>query len=260
MQYEMLLVDIDQGAAVITLNRPKALNSINEQLVVELGMASDELAKNEEVRAIILTGGGGKAFAAGGDVAYMAPLDAMQARRFIMLLRDTLFRFENLPLPTIAAVNGMALGGGCELAMCCDLRIAEEQAIFGQPEISLGIIPGAGGTQRLPRLVGAGRAKEMVYLGGNISAAEAHRIGLVNKVVPTGTALEEAKKIAQKLAAKGAVALQMAKAAINVGNQLDLNSGLTYEAECFSALFSTEDQKEGMKAFMEKRPAQFRGR
>ncbi len=260
MPYETILVDIDQGVAVITLNRPKALNALNAQLYTEFGQASDELAKNDEVRAIIVTGSGTKAFVAGADITYMYPLNAVQSRSFVMIAREITTRFENLPIPTIAAVNGMALGGGCELAMCCDLRIAEEQAVFGQPEINLGIIPGAGGTQRLPRLVGATRAKELIFLGGSISAAEAHRIGLVNMVVPTGTALEEAKKIARRLVAKGPVALTMAKAAINTGTQLDLNSGLAYEVECFSSLFSTEDQKEGMKAFMEKRPAQFTGR
>lgn len=260
MQYETLLVSIEDNIAVITLNRPKALNALNAQLYLEFGRAVEELARNEEVRAIIVTGSGEKAFAAGADITYMYPLNTMESRKFVMTVRDILLRFENLPLPTIAAVNGMALGGGCELAMCCDLRIAEEHAVFGQPEINLGIIPGAGGTQRLPRLVGAARAKELVFLGNSISAAEAHRIGLVNLVVPSGTSREKAKKMAGKLAAKSPLALGMAKAAINVGTQLDLNAGLAYEAECFSSLFSTEDQKEGMKAFMEKRPAQFKGK
>ncbi|NPV93192.1 MAG: crotonase [Firmicutes bacterium] len=260
MQYETLLVEITDGTAVITLNRPKALNALNAKLYSELGQVTDELAANDEVKAIIVTGSGDKAFAAGADIVYMYPLNSIECRKFVMQVKDVLLKFENLPKPTIAAVNGMALGGGCELAMCCDLRIAEEQAIFGQPEINLGIIPGAGGTQRLPRLVGAARAKELVYLGGSINAAEAHRIGLVNMVVPTGGALEQAKKIAGKLAAKGPLALAAAKAAVNVGTQLDLASGLTYEAECFSGLFATEDQKEGMKAFMEKRPAAFKGK
>jgi enoyl-CoA hydratase len=260
MQYETLLVEIAGGTAVITLNRPKALNALNAKLYSELGQVTDELAANDEVKAIVITGSGDKAFAAGADIVYMAPLNSLECRKFVMSVKDILLKFENLPKPTIAALNGMALGGGCELAMCCDLRIAEEQAVFGQPEINLGIIPGAGGTQRLPRLVGAAKAKELVYLGGSINAAEAHRIGLVNMVVPTGTSLEKARQIAGKLASKGPVALAAAKAAINVGTQVDLAAGLTYEAECFSSLFATEDQKEGMKAFMEKRPAEFKGR
>lgn len=260
MVYQTLLVDTADHIAVITLNRPKALNALNPQMFRELGQVTEELAQNQEVRAVILTGSGEKAFAAGADITYMYPLNSLESRRFVMSVRDILLRFENLPVPTIAALNGMTLGGGLELAMCCDLRIAEEQVVLGQPEINLGIIPGAGGTQRLPRLVGAGRAKEMVFLGGNIDAAEAYRIGLVNMVVPPGCALDKAKKVAARLAAKGPVALSMAKAAINVGLQLELGAALTYEAECFSGLFSTEDQKEGMKAFMEKRPAQFKGK
>lgn len=248
------------GIGVITLNRPKALNALNAQLFAEFGRAIDEMAENEEVRVIIVTGSGSKAFAAGADISFMYPLNALEAREFVMSIRDTLLKLENLPKPTIAAINGLALGGGNELAMTFDLRIAEEHARFGQPEVNLGIIPGAGGTQRLPRLVGLTRAKELVFLGDSITAEEAYRIGLVNQVVPTGTSLEKAKEVARKLIAKGPLALKMAKVAINVGTQLDLASALSYEAECISLLFASEDQKEGMQAFMERRPPQFKGK
>lgn len=257
--YETLLVEVAERIAVITLNRPRALNALNAQVFAELRGVVEKLASDREARAVIITGSGEKAFAAGGDIAFMQPLTAQESREFVLAVKETLLRLENLPQPTIAAINGMALGGGCELAMTCDLRIAEEHAILGQPEINLGIIPGAGGTQRLPRLVGMTRAKELVLLGEPINAQEAYRIGLVNMVVPRGAALEKAKEVARKLMAKSPVALKMAKASLNVGAQLDLNSALAYEIECFSHLFSTEDQKEGMRAFLEKRPARFIG-
>ena len=260
MQYETLLVEIVEDTAIITLNRPKALNALNIQFYTEFSQVTDEIARNDQVKAVIVTGSGDKAFATGVDITYMYPLDVLESRQFVMTVKDILLRFENLVKPTIAAINGIALGAGFELAMCCDLRIAEEQAVFGQLEINLGIIPGSGGTQRLPRLVGVARAKELIFLGGNINAAEAYRIGLVNKVVPTSAALDRSKQIARRLAAKGSVAISMAKTAINVGTQLNLAAGLTYESECFSSLFATEDQKEGMKAFMEKRPAEFKGK
>lgn len=258
--HETLLVEVSDGIGVITLNRPRALNALNAQLFGEFAMALDEISKNPEVRVLIVTGSGSKAFAAGGDIVYMQPLTSLEAREFVMSIRETLLRLENLSIPTIAAINGMTLGGGCELAMAFDLRIAEEHAVFGQPEINLGIIPGAGGTQRLPRLIGMTRAKELVFLGETITADEAYRIGLVNMVVPTGTALEKAKEVAWKLMNKSAAALRMAKASMNVGIQLDIGSALAYEAECFSGLFATEDQKEGMLAFMEKRKPEFKGR
>jgi enoyl-CoA hydratase len=258
--YETILLDISDGIATITLNRPKALNALNARLFGELAQALNEVAATDGVRVLIVTGSGGKAFAAGGDIVFMQPLKVMEAREFVMSIRDTLLKLENLPIPTIAAINGMTLGGGNELAMGFDFRIAEEQAVFGQPEINLGVIPGAGGTQRLPRLVGMTRAKEMVFLGEAITAQEAYRIGLVNMVVPTGTALEKAREVAGRLIAKSAVALKIAKSCLNVGIQLDLASALTYEAECFSGLFSTEDQKEGMLAFMEKRKPAYKNR
>ncbi|NPV91176.1 MAG: hypothetical protein HPY50_10445 [Firmicutes bacterium] len=260
MNYETIILEISDGVATITLNRPRALNALNAQLFGEFDQALGEVTANPEARVLIVTGSGGKAFAAGGDIVFMQPLTSLQAREFVMSIRDTMLKLENLPIPTIAAINGMTLGGGNELAMGFDLRIAEEQAVFGQPEINLGIIPGAGGTQRLPRLVGMTRAKELVFLGETINAQEAYRIGLVNLVVPTGTALEKAGEIAKKLIAKSAVALKIAKSSMNVGIQLDIGSALTYEAECFSGLFATEDQKEGMLAFMEKRKPAYKNR
>lgn len=258
MQYETLLVQIEDGIGTITLNRPKVLNALNNKVFDELARAALELDMNEEVRAVIITGGD-KAFAAGADIDQYAQENAV-----FFVTYQTAHRayhlIESMPKPVIAAVAGYALGGGCELTMVADVRIAAENAMFGLPEIKLGILPGIGGTQRLPRLIGAGRAKEMIFGGEPIAAKEAWRIGLVNKVVPNEQLFDEARKMAKSFANKGAVALRLAKSCINEGMQMDLDSGLKYENKCYSILFSTEDQKEGFRAFQEKRKPNFKGR
>jgi enoyl-CoA hydratase len=227
--------------------------------MVELSYLMDQIAKDDEVKSVIVTGGT-KVFAAGGDIAYMLTADSLKAEAFISLCHEALDKIANLDKPVIAALAGMALGGGCELALACDIRIAAEGTIIGQPEINLGIIPGAGGTQRLARTVGIGWAKQLIFSGDNLKADQALQIGLVTKVVPLESLMVEAKKLASKLAAKGTIAMRMAKKCINYGVSVDLPSGLLFEQKAWALLFSTEDQKEGMKAFVEKRKPQFSGK
>ena len=218
------------------------------------------MKNDDEVSVVILTGSE-KVFAAGADIKEIVqiktPYDAHQFVSQIQFLFDEIERF---PKPVIAAVSGLALGGGCEMSMACDVRIAAENAMFGQPEINIGVIPGAGGTQRLPRLVGVGRAKEMLYTGDPIDAKEAYRIGLVNKVVPVASLMDEAKKMASKFIKQPGFVLRITKKVVNDGIEMDIRSALAYEARCFEMLFSTDDQKEGMKAFVEKRKPEFIGR
>ena len=259
MAYETILVKIEEGIATITLNRPEVLNALNSQVFTELGEAAKELSADESVRVVIITGGD-KVFAAGADIKQMATATAVDVSTSVRPSLIAFNRIENMHKPVIAAIAGYALGGGCELTLTADVRIAADNAQLGFPEIKLGILPGGGGTQRLPRLIGAGKAKELIFSGDFISAEEALRIGLVNKVVPADQLLIEAKKMAKKFASRGAVAIQMAKTCINEGLQMDLDTGLQYEHKCFSLLFATEDQKEGMKAFIEKRRPNFKGR
>ena len=259
MVYEMLLVEIAEGVATITLNRPKVLNALNNQVFRELAEAASELAVDDSVRVVIITGGD-KVFAAGADIAQMASATAMDVALGERPSLSALRIIENMPKPVIAAVAGYALGGGCELALVADVRIAADNAQFGLPEIKLGILPGAGGTQRLPRLIGSGKAKELIFSGDFIDAEEALRLGLANKVVPVEQLAVEANKMAKRFARQGAVALRMAKSAVNEGLRMDLEAGLQYEHKCFSLLFATEDQKEGMQAFLEKRKPNFSGR
>jgi enoyl-CoA hydratase len=258
--YKTLLYDKEGAVGIVTLNRPAALNALNSEVYNELYDVFENIENDAEVRAVILTGSGEKAFAAGTDIVEMQSMTALECNRFVGTIRKASDRIYSLSKPTIAAISGYALGGGCELAMCCDLRLASERARFGQPEVNLGLIPGASGTQRLPRLVGAAKAKEMIFLGDMIDAATALSIGLVNKVVPPANLMAEAREWAQKLAAKPAAALLMAKKSINTGLDTDIASGLSMEAQCVSICFSTEDQKEGMKAFLEKRKAEFKNR
>jgi enoyl-CoA hydratase len=258
--YKTLLYEKKEGIGTVTLNRPEALNALNSAVYTELYEVFEAIENDDEVRAVILRGSGEKAFAAGSDVAEMANMNTLEIQKFMATIRKASDRIYSLTKPTIAAISGYALGGGNELAMCCDLRIASEKARFGQPEINLGLIPGAGGTQRLPRLIGAAKAKEMIFLGDMIDAATALNIGLINKVVPPEKLMEEALAWATKLASKSGPVLAMAKMAINTGIDTDINSGLDMEARCDALCFATEDQKEGMKAFLEKRKVVFKNR
>lgn len=260
LSFENLLFEKQGNIAVVTVNRPKALNALNAVTLQELADMFDELAKDETVYAVVLTGAGEKAFVAGADISFMKDLTAVEAREFALLGQAAFNKIENLPQPVIAAVNGFALGGGCELAMSCDIRLASENAKFGQPEVNLGVPPGFAGTQRLPRLVGKGVAKELLYTADMIDAAEAHRIGLVNKVYAADELMAAAMKMAGKIAAKGQIAIRLTKSAVNQGLEMDLARGMAYEAEVFGLVFSTEDQKEGMTAFLEKRKAEFKGK
>lgn len=259
MEFKTLLYAKENGIGTITLNRPKAFNALNDELMAELGQLVDAIAADDEVKAVIITGGQ-KAFAAGGDIGYMLKADTLQAEAFIDLCHATIDKIADLDKPVVAAIAGLALGGGCELAMGCDIRIAAEGTRFGQPEINLGIMPGAGGTQRLARLVGPGWAKQLIFTGDPIDAETALRIGLVTKVVPAENLMEEAQKLAGKLASKGPIAMRMAKKCINYGENVDLPSGLLFEQKTWAFLFSTEDQTEGMKAFVEKRKPEFQGK
>ena len=257
---ESVLFQEENGIGIVTINRPKALNALNQEVLVGLGKLLAEIAVDTSVKVVVITGSGDKSFVAGADITEMQPLTAIEGREWGKLGQAVFSKIEKLPQPVIAAVNGFALGGGCELAMACDIRVASENAKFGQPEVSLGIPPGFGGTQRLPRLVGKGRAKELLYTGDMIDAAEAYRIGLVNKVVASGELMEVAKTMAQKIIARAPIAVQVCKAAVNEGLEMGLESGISYEAEVFGLCFATLDQKEGMTAFVEKRKPSFVGK
>ena len=252
-----LLLEKDAAVATITFNNPKALNALTEETFTGMESLLDELENDAEIRVIILTGAGDKAFIAGGDISHLASLDAEGARQFALLAQRVIDRIETFPKPVIAAVNGYCLGGGNELAMGCDLRIAADSAKFGQPEVKLGIIPGFAGTQRLSRLVGKGRAKEMIYTGEMIDAAEACRIGLVNRVVAKDRLIKEAKALAMKMCDKSASAIRLSKEAIDNGLEMDFARAARYEADLFGLSFTTTDCKEGISAFLEKRPAKF---
>jgi len=258
MRYENIIYEKEDGFAIITLNRPQRKNAINLELMKELLNALSEIKEDEEIRTAIITGAG-DAFAAGADITMFDALTSPVKAWELSQGRNPIHEIERINKPFIAAINGLALGGGCELALACDLRIASEKAIFGQPEINLGLLPGAGGTQRLPRLVGLTKAKELLFTGDTISAEEAYRIGLVNRVVKEENLMEEAKKLAKKLASKPPIALRVIKSVINRGINTDIESGLKYEVDGFAILFSTKDREEGIKAFLEKRKPQFKG-
>ncbi|WP_301861311.1 short-chain-enoyl-CoA hydratase [uncultured Megasphaera sp.] len=257
MSYNNIKFEKDGVIGILTIDRPKALNALNTETVTELNDCVGKIENDPEVKVVIITGGGSKSFVAGADIVEMSTKNAVEGRFFGKIAQDTFTRIENLPQPVIAAVNGYALGGGCELACACDFRYASENAKFGQPEVGLGITPGFGGTQRLPRVVGRGYGKELIYTASMIDAEEAHRIGLVNKVVPQEQLMDEAKKTAKKIASNAKIAVQLAKAAINRGINCDVITGIAYEDEVFGLCFATEDQKEGMAAFVEKRKANF---
>jgi enoyl-CoA hydratase len=249
----------DNGVALLTIDRQDKLNALNPQLVEEIGQSLLEL-ESEGPRAVIVTGAGERAFVAGADIAAMHAMDVLDAKRFSEIGHAAMALLDRSPVPTIAAVNGFALGGGCEVALACDIRVAAENALFGFPEVGLGILPGMGGTQRLPRLVGPAIAKELIFTGRRIGAEEAREIGLVNRVVPQGEALNAARELAAEIAANGPVAVRHAKTAANRALDVDLVSGLEYEADQFALLFATEDAREGMGAFIEKRKPRFEGR
>lgn len=258
MTFESIIYEVKDALAYITLNRPKALNALNQQLLTELDTAIDMIQNNEAVKAVIITGSGEKAFAAGADITELQKLDSVAAARQSEFGNAILSKLSALPQPVIAAVNGFALGGGMELALACDIRFASTHAKLGLPEVGLGIMPGYGGTQRLARLIGLGRAKQLVFAAENIDADEAYRLGLVNKVVAQDSLIEEVEKYAAKMLTKSAVGVQMAKKTMDHGYDVPLENALAYEAANFGILFSNNDQKEGMAAFLEKRPAEFK--
>ncbi len=260
MAYENLILEKEGGLATLYVNRPKALNALNRDTLLEMKDAIASINSDPDIDLLIITGAGDKAFVAGADIAFMQNLTAVEAREF-GALGQTVFRMiEAMEKPVIAAVNGFALGGGCELAMCCDFRIASSKAKFGQPEVGLGITPGFGGTQRLPRLVGSGMARQMLYTADVINASEALRIGLVNNVVAPEELTDFVKAIAGRIISKGKLAVRFCKAAANEGLQTDIDRAMTIEADLFGLCFSTEDQTEGMTAFIEKRSANFTGK
>lgn len=259
--YENLTVERKGAVGIITVNRPKSLNALSRATVAELAAAIEELNADDAIRAIVLTGAGEKAFVAGADISeFNALRSAEEAAEYARAGQAVLNRIERLPKPVIAAINGYALGGGCELAMACDIRIAADIARLGQPEINLGIIPGYGGTQRLTRLVGKGMAKLLVLGGDPITAQEAQHIGLVDMVVPAAELMPKAMELAEKLAAKAPVALRLCKQAINEGAESSLAAGLDHEAALFGVVFDTEDRVEGVSAFLEKRKPAWKGR
>ncbi|MCB8817412.1 short-chain-enoyl-CoA hydratase [Desulfosporosinus shakirovi] len=260
MNYTNLLLEKNGAVAVLTINRPKALNALNSDTLKELSAVLDELGSDSGVKAVIITGSGEKAFIAGADISQMKEFNAIEGRRFALLGHATFRKLELMPQPVIAAINGFALGGGCELAMACDIRMAGENAKFGQPEVTLGLTAGFGGTQRLPRLVGTGIASELLFTGDVIDAKEAHRIGLVNKVYPLDTLMEEALKLAKRISGRAPAAVQLSKSAIQRGMNMDIDSAQAYEAEVFGLTFSTQDQTEGCGAFLEKRKPVFEGK
>lgn len=256
----VLLRERDGGTVVLTLNRPEKLNALNEELVRALDGAISELDADPSVRVVILTGAGEKSFVAGADIEAMSSMPTAAAKAFADLGHSMGEKLERAHFPVIGAINGFALGGGCELALACDFLYASEKAKFGQPEVNLGVIPGFGGTQRLPRRVGIGRARELCYTGDLIDAAEALRIGLVNAVLPAADLLTKVREVAKKIELKGPVAVAQAKRVLYRGQDVPLPVANELEAQAFASLFGTEDQKEGMGAFLAKRKAAFTGK
>jgi enoyl-CoA hydratase len=258
MEYKNLLLEINGPAAIVKINRPDKLNALNIETMTELKALFSELHAGDEIRGIIITGSGEKAFIAGADISELNKLDALAGKEFSEKGQEVFNEIQNSEKPVIAAVNGFALGGGCELALSCHIRIASENAKFGQPEVNLGIIPGYGGTQRLTRIVNSGRAMEMILTGDLIDANEALRIGLVNKVYPLNELLDKAMEMCNKIAAKGKDAVRLSIKAINAAQEVSLSEGQHMEAGFFGICCGTEDFKEGTSAFLEKRKPRFR--
>jgi enoyl-CoA hydratase len=262
MDFENIVVDKDKKKGIVRLiiNRPEVENALNMAARQELRSAIEDIKSDGNVRVVIITGAGDKAFSSGADITELKQASPIQMEQYACTLGQQLFTdIESLYVPVIAMINGVCLGAGCELAMVCDIRIASANSRFGQPEINIGIIPGSGGTQRLPRLVGWGKAKELIYTGRIIDAGEAERIGLVDKVVQPDKLQGRVKELAETIAGKSQLIIRLAKKAVNKGIHTDLVSGLSYERDNFALCFATKDQKEGMAAFLEKRKAEFKG-
>jgi enoyl-CoA hydratase len=259
MTYETLLTELEQGILTVTVNRPDKLNALNRSVLADLDQLMDRVQSDPEIRAVLLTGAGPKAFVAGADISEFLQAGPDEGAALAKRGQDLFFRIERCPKPIVAAVNGFALGGGCELAMSCHFRLASDNARFGQPEVNLGIIPGYGGTQRLPRLIGSGRAMEMILSGGMIDAAEAHRIGLVNHITTPEVLLETARGILLTILSRSPVAVGQAIAAVNAASANDAD-GYAVEVDMFRGCFGTDDMKEGVTAFLEKRKPIFPGR
>jgi len=281
MDYNNILLEVDDSIAILTINRPKSLNSLNTETVLEIGAAFDQIATDDAIRGVIIIGSGDKAFIAGADIAELATKNPISGREFVLMGQTVLNKIENLGKPVVGAINGFALGGGCELAMACHIRVAASHARFGQPEVGLGVIPGFGGTQRLPRLIGKGRAMELLFGGGVIDATEAYRIGLANCVIDASKKdsddnllrdekgktifdrdhfLNEVKRMLHGFLSKAPVALGYIIEAVNRGLEHDLEEGLKLEADLFGLLYATADTHEGLSAFIEKRAASFTGK
>jgi enoyl-CoA hydratase len=259
MNFEVLLLEQPEpGIYRITVNRPKALNALNSALIGELGAAIEVIGQDRDARALLITGAGEKAFVAGADIVQMSQFTAIEGQTFSERALDVMRRLELLPIPVIAAVNGYALGGGCELALACDFILASERAVFGQPEVNLGIAPGFGGTQRLPRRIGTAMALELILSGRQVKAEEAKAIGLVNHVYPAHELMAQALELAKLIASKAPIAVRYAKQLVQRGQDLDLANACALESDVFGLLCSTADKAEGMRAFVEKRAAQFR--
>jgi len=261
MGFENILIDVDEdGIALLTLNRPAKLNALNQALLAELDIALKDIEADPGVRAVILTGAGEKAFVAGADISELASADPVETTNIALRGQATMRRLETGSKPSVAAINGYALGGGLELAMCCTVRFASPNAILGQPEVKLGVLPGYGGSQRLPQLVGRGRALEMLLTGDPIDAAEAYRIGLVNRVVEQPGLLNASKALLRRMLSNGPIALRLTMQAVDMGMNCGLEEGLRFEATAFGLAAATEDRREGTRAFLEKRPAKFTGK
>jgi enoyl-CoA hydratase len=258
--YKTLIYKKKENIGLLTINRPEKMNAISQELTTELSQFLDEIEKDDELRVLVITGAGDKAFVAGADINELIDRDARLGRKVSRERQEIFSRIENLHVPVIAAINGYALGGGLELALACSIRICSEEAQFGAPEVKLGIIPGDGGTQRLPRLVGQGRAMEMIITGDFINAQDAYRIGLVNNVFPPEKLKEEAMELAQKIASRPPLAVRYAKEAVNRSQEGDKASGFALESYLHALSCTTEDKKEGVSAFLEKRKGEFKGK